>query len=255
MKSIKFQYISDLHLEFNQNTEYLNNYPLNVTGDYLIIAGDAILLKNKEHTFWDWCSKNYKEVFICYGNHEFYHGPDLSEFKTGSILELRPNVKYYYNCVINIEGIDIIISPLWAYIHDKNKEFVVSSINDFKCIKYNGHNLTSEDFNKEHEKCLSFIKDALKNSKAKYKIVVTHHLPSNILNNPQYYNSPYNEGFVVELQDYIKTCGADYWIFGHSHYNSNKIIGNTQCLSNQIGYVMTNEHKTFDHSKYIELKI
>ena len=37
---MKIQYASDLHLEFEENTEYLKENPLKVTGDILILASD-----------------------------------------------------------------------------------------------------------------------------------------------------------------------------------------------------------------------
>ena len=30
-------------------------------------------------------------------------------------------------------------------------------------------------------------------------------------------------------------------------------IGNTQCLSNQLGYVFSNEHQDFSHDKYLTI--
>ena len=30
-------------------------------------------------------------------------------------------------------------------------------------------------------------------------------------------------------------------------------IGNTQCLSNQLGYVFSNEHRGFSHGKYLTI--
>ena len=55
-----------------------------------------------------------------------------------------------------------------------------------------------------------------------------------------------------ELEDYIKDSGIDYWIYGHSHYNVDVEIGNTKCVSNQLGYVFHGEHESFDPGKYIE---
>ena len=31
-----------------------------------------------------------------------------------------------------------------------------------------------------------------------------------------------------------ESCGAEYWIYGHSHRNINAVIGKTQCVSNQL---------------------
>ena len=42
-------------------------------------------------------------------------------------------------------------------------------------------------------------------------------------------------------------------IYGHSHTNIDARIGNTQCLSNQLGYVFSNEHQDFSHGKYLTI--
>ena len=51
---------------------------------------------------------------------------------------------------------------------------------------------------------------------------------------PKFADSQANGAFTVELEDYIKDSGIDYWIYGHSHYNVDVEIGNTKCVSNQL---------------------
>lgn len=109
------------------------------------------------------------------------------------------------------------------------------------------------DFNREHKRCLGFIKQSVANSTAKHKIVVTHHVPSFQLMSPEFQESRINGAFTVELTDYIATSGIDYWIYGHSHRNIDKTIGTTRCVCNQFGYAFHNEHLTFDGNKYIEI--
>ncbi|MBR5068906.1 MAG: serine/threonine protein phosphatase, partial [Bacteroidales bacterium] len=70
---------------------------------------------------------------------------------------------------------------------------------------------------------------------------------------PKFEGSLANGAFTVELKDYIKDSGIDIWIYGHSHYNVDKVIGKTICLTNQLGYVSHNEHSSFDNGKYILL--
>ena len=69
---------------------------------------------------------------------------------------------------------------------------------------------------------------------------------------PKFAESQANGAFTVELEDYIEVSGIDYWIYGHSHYNVDVEIGNTKCVSNQLGYVFHGEHESFDPGKYIE---
>ena len=127
-------------------------------------------------------------------------------------------------------------------------------MNDFRVIKYGKQTLNSELFNNEHLRCLEFIKKSLKESKAKTKIVVTHHVPSDLLTAEEFKGDQVSDAFTVDLTEYIKNCGAQFWIFGHSHRNINQIIGNTSCLCNQVGYVMVGENITFENDKNIEIK-
>ena len=254
---MKIQYASDLHLEFPENSEYLKENPLKVTGEILILAGDIHVFdpekKFMEEPFWDWASEHYKQVIVIFGNHEFYYDYNLSQMKDGFKYKIRENVYYYYNCVISIDDVDIIASTLWSYIQEKNKKACQFSVNDFRRILYGEELLTVDRFNEEHKKCLDFIKKALNESKAKTKIIVTHHVPSNLLIAEEYKDSDINEAFTVDLTAFIKKCGAKFWIYGHSHKNINKKIGKTYCLCNQVGYISANEHETFNHEVNIDL--
>ncbi len=44
---MKIQYMSDLHMEFQENSRYLKNNEFPVTGDVLVLAGDIFYLKDK----------------------------------------------------------------------------------------------------------------------------------------------------------------------------------------------------------------
>lgn len=59
---------------------------------------------------------------------------------------------------------------------------------------------------------------------------------------------------MVELEGYIKECGVDYWIYGHSHYNVDMRIGETWCVSNQLGYVFHDEHLTLIRARPLSYK-
>ena len=60
--------------------------------------------------------------------------------------------------------------------------------------------MTHAQFNAEHERCLTFIKDAVAYSQAAHKIVVTHHVPSFRMLHPKFQGSKANVAFTVELQ-------------------------------------------------------
>ncbi|MFA6677201.1 MAG: metallophosphoesterase [Bacteroidales bacterium] len=253
---MKIQYASDLHLEFVENASYIKHNPLKVNGDILVLAGDIGYLGDdnySKHPFWQWASDNYNQVIACMGNHEFYKYYDIAALKNGEHLEIRSNVNSYYNEVVHIGDIDIIVSTLWSKILLSEAYFTEQLISDFRRIMYNGNLLTFVDFNKEHKRCLEFIKSAVANSKANKKIVVTHHVPSFQMQCPKFKDSRANGAFIVELEDFIMDSDIDYWIYGHSHYNIDVQIGKTKCVSNQLGYIFYNEHTTFDAGKVIEI--
>lgn len=205
---MKIQYASDLHLEFAENWRYLREHPLKVTGDILILAGDIGYLGDDnytKHPFWDWASENYKQVICCMGNHEFYKYYDIATLQDRFCLGIRHNIHCYYNAVVCVENIDFIVSTLWAEIPLRESYYTEQVISDFRRILYNGEFLTFMDFNREHKRCLSFIQQAVEDSKAKYKVVVTHHVPSFKMQCPKFKNSLANGAFTVELEDYIKT--------------------------------------------------
>ena len=262
-QGLKIQFVSDLHLEFPDNRAWLAAHPLEVTGDILLIAGDSAYLDlpdsgretYKAYDFWDWASRNYKQVIVCLGNHDFYGYYDLATMPDGYCLDIRPNVKAYYNSVVHLPDVDIIVSTLWSFIEPDIDFIVERSVSDFYRIKYEGHRLNAQNFNAEHERCLAFIKQSVTESKAKTKIVLTHHVPTQLCTVDEFKGSTINGAFTVELGDYIADSGIDYWIYGHSHRNMDAKIGKTQIISNQFGYLSHGEPQNngFDPKRYIEL--
>lgn len=252
----KIQYASDLHLEFRDNWNFLKENPLIPSGDILILAGDTGYLGDEifsVHPFWDWAADNYEQVIVCLGNHEFYKYYDLASLKDGTIGTIRSNVHYYYNDVIHLSDVDIIVSTLWSHIDKENAFITERCVSDFHRIIYGDHILTAYDFNKEHEHCLQFIKAAVSKSTAKTKIVVTHHVPSYQLMSSEFEGSRINGAFTVDLSDYIKSSGIDYWIYGHSHRNIEAKIGKTFCTCHQLGYVFSHENGDFRRNKSLTI--
>lgn len=261
MQELKIQFVSDLHLEFAQNRQYLQDHPLQVTGDILLIAGDSAYLDMplsgqdtySDYTFWDWASVNYNQVIVCLGNHDFYRHYDLATMPDGYCKQIRHNVHAYYNNVVHLQDTDIIVSTLWAKIEPHDAFLTERNVSDFYRIMYNGHRLTAEDFNHEHERCLQFIKKAVADSQAKTKIVLTHHVPTHLCTAEEFRGNTIGGAFTVELGDYIADSGIDYWIYGHSHRNIDAQIGTTRLMSNQFGYLSHGEpiHNGFNPAHHI----
>ena len=255
---MRIQFASDLHLELAENSRYLKEHPLPVTGDVLLLAGDTIYLEQEhlmKHPFWKWAGDNYEQVIAIAGNHEFYAYYNIASLPESYRWELFPNVRICHNTVEKIGDIDIIASTLWAHIDIQNAFNTERYVSDFHRIMHGDHLLTSADFNREHEQCLKFVKQAVWNSTARCKIILTHHVPTGLCTAFEFQGSPINGAFTVELGKYIAESGIDYWIYGHSHRNIEAQIGNTHILSNQLGYVAHGEHlkNGFNAGRFIEV--
>ena len=255
---MKIQYVSDLHLEFKENSKYLKENPLDVAGDILLVAGDSAYLGTPEfehHSFWRWASENYNQVIVCLGNHEFYQYYDISKLQDGFCGEIMPNVRFYYNAVVHINDVDIVISTMWGRINPCDVYITEHSVSDFHRIRNGRYRLTAEAFNAENERCVEFIKRAVADSKAKTKIVLTHHVPTNLVVAEEFKRSNINGAFTCDLSDYIAESGIDYWIYGHSHRNIETTLGKTIITCNQLGYVFNGEHfnNGYVKSKFIEI--
>jgi hypothetical protein len=123
---------------------------------------------------------------------------------------------------------------------------------DFRRIRFQAEPLEVHHYNLMHQACMEFLETALQQEGK--KIVVTHHLPSPECNVPEFKNSLLNPAFCTDKTSLIAQSDVDYWIYGHSHRNLGDFkIGNTQMITNQLGYVNWNEHHRFQYDKVIDL--
>jgi predicted phosphohydrolase len=261
---IKIYFISDLHLEFEDeniiNNIYINKEYLN---DYLILAGDICCFSMKQRmiNFFDIISKKFKTIIYIAGNHEYYKN-SLDNTQIKQILIPYKNVYFLQDEYIKFPEDDIIIygTTLWTRLSEqKFKNYLVEqSLNDYKYIK---HPVTCKTITREFtgelfEKSYKLLKDFLNNNKEKNIIIVSHHLPLTELICKEYKDYILNSAYASDLADELKQYNFDYWIFGHTHFtmkhelvnNFNKTI---KFMCNPRGY--NNENKNFNEDIYIEI--
>lgn len=252
---MKIQFASDLHLEMSANAAWIQSHPLEVTGDVLVLAGDtAYLEEGVPNWFLNWVSASYQQVLMIPGNHEYYHYGDVAKQGTSWQQMLRENVGYYYNKVVTIGDVGIVLSTMWSHIPETDIFQVQRGLNDFYQILYNGQQFTPDDFNAEHERCKQFLMQSVADSKVEHVVVATHHVPTQQAVAPQYKGDALTSAFAVEMGNFIAESRIDYWIYGHSHTNIDAEIYGTRILANQLGYIAHSEqHNGFSNSRYIEL--
>jgi Icc-related predicted phosphoesterase len=251
---MRIQYCSDLHLEFDKNSKYLVKNPLKVGGDIMILAGDIVPLHDEflNDPFFDFVSKNFRQVFWVPGNHEYYYR-SISDYGISYNFKLRENINVLNNTNLEFEGIHYIFSTLWTRISEVNEKYIEQNVSDFECIANGDKKFRVADFNRLHEESLDFIKKSVEHIRER-SVIVTHHLPSFLCNKAVHNRSIINEAFCVDLTEFIETCNANFWIYGHSHFNQKPLhIGKTILLTNQLGYVQQKEQEGFRFNAYFSI--
>ena len=252
---MKIQYCSDLHLEFRENKHFILKNPLIPTGEILILAGDILPFTEveKHSDFFNFLSENFEHTYWVAGNHEYYHS-DLGKRRGVFHENIRENVHLVNNTSVIHGNAKIIFSTMWTSISPMNAWSIMRGMNDFNYIKFEGHSLKAFDYNQVFEENFEFIKNAVTSNDQEKCMVVTHHVPT-LKNYPaEYRNSPLNEAFAVNLDDFIAGSNIDFWLYGHHHRNiPDFIIENTRLITNQLGYVGHNEHLVFDRGKVVEI--
>lgn len=247
------QVCSDLHLELKENREWFKKHPIIPKGDILIIAGDTYFL-NRNYAKLDFikqASQDFKEVFLIPGNHEFYGGYDAAYALYPIVKNVAPNVTLLNNTSLQIEDYTFIFSTMWSHISKQMYE-VINGMIDFRNIIYKGGQFYMHHFNKLHKKSFEFISDEVQ--KKGKKVVVTHHLPSTQCHLPEFKGNLLSEAFCADKTDFISNNNIQYWIYGHSHGNQRDFeISGTKMVTNQFGYIHSEEHHDFNYEKTLVL--
>ena len=155
---MKFQYCSDLHLEFPDNYDlFIKEKKLKPAADNLIIAGDLAYLYSKidiakdifvvryEDRFDEaiqYLSDNWKNVIIIPGNHEYYgdYAPCIKHLHNPCRFYLKDNVTLIEkssirleddNCVYTIAG-----GTMWTVMPPEDMYYVEQKMNVYRLIQY-----------------------------------------------------------------------------------------------------------------------
>lgn len=251
---MRIQYCSDLHLEFERNNRYISSNPLEVVGEILILAGDIVPLHDEHMNspFFHFIAENYKQVYWVPGNHEYYYH-DLAGYGSSMHQQIHPKISIVNNTVMEYGGVSLIFSTMWSKISAEKEKLIEQQMADFDCISYKNRKLRAGDFNRLHEESVHFLDEAIRGQHRPF-VVVTHHLPSPLCSSRIHQISPINEAFCVDLTGFVRESKASFWIYGHSHHNTQPVqIGHTILLTNQLGYVDLNEHGAFRRNAYLSL--
>jgi len=252
---MKVQYCSDLHLEFPENNSYVNKNYLKPEGEILLLAGDILpfSLDHKKFSFFDFIADNFEAIYWIPGNHEYY-GFDIGNSKNPMLEKIRSNVFLVNNHTIQYKDVNILCSTLWSHINHENEWVIQKNLADFSFITINGQTLLASHINALHQLGLSYIKTEVTKFALSKNIVLTHHVPTLYNYPPKFKKSILKDAFAIELHDFIYSSNIGFWVYGHHHHNIAPFsIGNTELLTNQLGYVRKHEHGSYKRNAVFEI--
>jgi len=230
----KIQLISDIHLEFPDNSWFLRENPFENDADVLIIAGDFCpkIHRDDDHIqkFLDMVSENYERVIIINGNHDYYHGSahEIGKEK----VKLRKNVFNVNRQVVKHKKVRYICATLWGSPLPKEEFYVRNYLYDFRAIE----GMTMKKFINLNKTDSEFIRREAKKPYDGKTVVVTHHIPSRYQIHPMYKDSDCNGGFASSEEETFKE-NIDFWVYGHTHSTFDDVRWDTRFICNPLGYV------------------
>ena len=224
---MKFQYISDIHLEHG------NRIKIPKIANNLILAGDiGDPSEDIYSSFLRDISHDFEHIFIICGNHEYYskkRSMQKTECVIREICNQYDNIHFMQNEAFHFPDSDISIfgTTLWTNVKKCQSWIIKSMISDYRCIP----NFTIDLNNKLHSESLQKFNEMVHRHPDRNWIVICHHQPQTYLIAEKYKSSVLNAAFASDVEefekDHIKAV-----VYGHTHTAS--VSGKYFC--NPIGY-------------------
>ena len=236
----KFQIVSDLHAEFNRDDGLVPK------AEVLILAGDIAPFSNKSllRDVLRKLKKLFKTVIYIPGNHEYYCSLSDKPPKTMDSLlkDAREIASDYDVTILNNETFDIgdvriIGSTLWSHVPDDKVSVIQQLMNDYRHIWTIQGEFTVSQSNALHTEAVDFIRQSvlLAISLGKTPVVVTHHAPQfDGTSEPLYSRGRCITAYATDLHELYE--GVHTWLFGHTHFACDFLVGKTRIVSNPRGY-------------------
>jgi len=264
----RFQYFSDLHLEFHAGkpglVDRLWDTVIRPVAPYLLIAGDLGNARYSNYRrFLERASAAFEFVFLVAGNHEYYDahaagdrggdckkegqldaGPWMAE-KEAAVREAAknyPNVVYLQNQAFRIPrtNVEVYGTTLWSDVAPGRDLAIQAQVSDYEYIPHFTPAFSRELFRANEAQLRLFLEQ----HEAEKVVVVTHHLPSYSLIGMKHVRSELNSAYASEISFRNKRNIAA-WVAGHTHTPIESGVFHV----NPIGYQVTPQAdfgKTFD---------
>ena len=179
------------------------------------------------------------------------------------------NITVLENDLVRIGDVEFFGATLWTDLNLLGrKDFELQSyqltqeMHDYRKIKYrsvsNYRKLRPMDTLGIHNSSMSWLKESLRLSDAKRKVVITHHAPSARSLSPKYKSQVTSLAYASNLESFIAEHEPNLWVHGHVHASSDYELaagetGRCRVLCNPRGYDPNGLNPGFDESCKVEI--
>lgn len=241
---MKIHLLSDLHVEFWKQDKRAKLTSLLQPADVLVLAGDIAVGRTNvlEVIKWiDHCGF-YKQILYIPGNHEYYSGTKLGEFRSHDnfVGKLPVTAKLLDRDSIVLDNVLFIGATLFTNFKNGDplaQQAARWGINDFAGSRQSGASI--ESYTDIYNKDIEYMKFRYEHREPGQKVVfISHFVPDISLNHPKWGGETnlMNYYFANQLGDWMATLDPCYWLFGHTHDEIDKMIGDCRCIANPLGY-------------------
>lgn len=232
---VKFQIMSDLHIETSDNEDVDPLKYITPSANILILAGDIgrIHKYNQLKNFLTKLCTHFEFVLYVLGNQEFYHVKGIERKNMEDLLkdieviaEKIPNLHILNRSSVVIDNVCVAGCTLWSQPTVEVPPFLVRI-----------HGMTTSIYNGLHLQDLSYVRkitDYCTEKKLKL-LLVTHHSPTfRVTQNKS--RDKYKSLYATNLESLFDVNKIHTWICGHVHANFDFISkGGTRLVCNQKG--------------------
>jgi hypothetical protein len=243
-----FQFVSDLHLEFPENREWLKKNPIPAIKSLLWLGGDIVPFSQMHQVPWFWedLSQKFEAVYWLPGNHEYYYGNAADAFGP-TCNELFPRIFWVNQASFSSHGFHFVAATLWTSISPHNKRKVEARLSDFKLIRHGKNIFQVEQMHALHLNDRQFLLQEGAKASLEPRVYLSHHAPSPLLLPKSMTTEPMQQALSVDLGPQLADFHPGLWLYGHTHIPMPPMhCHKLQFCHNQLGYLRHGQGQQFD---------
>lgn len=256
---MKIYYASDLHSEYFQDVEIpeVAEHP-----EIIVLAGD-IGVADQAQDYVATIAATFPTTDIVWvaGNHEFY-GVEIDRqlHQYRCFAAANPRIHFLENEAIQLYGITFLGCTLWtdfSVLGEENRLRCIDNsrrLADFFYILTHNGKFCAKDAIERFQYSYSWLHLQLTNHDPAKTVVVTHFPPCREARHGEIDEDFLAAYFQANARTLIEQHQPRYWIYGHNHWSDRFTIGQTQLVSNQLGYAKElSVRQRFDLHAFIEI--